>query len=343
MPREHSMSQPSRRRFLGGTGMLLLAAGCAPTSGEASEGPARTVKHEYGTTEISGMPRRVVTVGLTDQDYVIALGVTPVATREWFGQQPGALWPWARARIGDDQLPEVLPRQELDFERIAALRPDLILGVNSGLTKSEYATLSDIAPTVAQPAEFPDYGVPWQEMTRIIGTALGKPGQAGQLIPDIEHRFETARNKHPEFADATGLLATSISGAVYVYAEGPAPRFLRSLGFELPPAAAKLFSDGNRAPVKLSMERLDVLEADLLMLGVYGDVSTSLVTEPLYQRLRNVRRGRDVVLPQQSTVNGAVSFSSVLSLPLALDELVPRFADAVDGTPATAVEPVATP
>jgi iron complex transport system substrate-binding protein len=338
---------PTRREFLIGAASLLVlgAVGCgAGEEGEPNEnasGGTRTIEHKYGATEVSGTPERVVTVGLTEQDYVLALGLTPVGVREWFGGYPGALWPWARDELGDDPLPEVLPVDELNFEQIAALETDLILGVNSGLTEQEYETLSEVAPTVAQPKGYADYGAPWQEITRVVGRALGKQERAEGLIPPIEERFERAHAEHPEFEDSTGILATSIEGAAYVYAEGPAPRFLASLGLEVPPAVAELFSGADRAPVQLSLERLDLLDAaDVVVLGVYGAEEASVATKPIYRQLDVAQEGRDILMPEMSLVNGALTFSSVLSLPIALDELVPRLAAAKDGDPDTEPEPI---
>lgn len=333
-----------RRGFLAAMGGLLAlgAVGCSPETPGPTDGPGRTrsIEHEHGTTEIGGEPSRIVTVGLTEQDYVLALGIVPVAAREWFGGHPGALWPWARTELGDRPLPEVLPVSGLDFERIVALEPDLILGVNSGLTSQEYETLAKIAPTVAQPRGHADYGAPWQDITRVIGRALGRADSAEELVGAVEHRFERARQDHPEFAGAHGLLATSIGGEAYAYAEGPAPSFLTQLGFELPPAAAGLFSGENREPTQVSMERLEVLEADALLLGLYDSAGRGVADKRVYQELDTVRQGRDLLMPKLSRVNGALSFGSVLSLPIALDELVPRLAAMVDGDPATEPQPV---
>lgn len=80
--------------------------------------------------------------------------------------------------------------------------------------------------------------------------------------------------------------------------------------------------------------------ADVLVLGIYGPPETSVATEPVYQQLDLVQQGRDITLPERSLANGALSFSSVLSLPIALDEMVPRLATALDGEPQAKVEPV---
>lgn len=147
----------SRRRFLGlgGAGASLPgAAGC-------------------GGDNNSGSPGRVMTVGYTDQDPVLALGVAPVAVREWFWEQPCAAWPWAQDELGDAE-PEVLPAAKLSFEQIAGREPGLIVGVSAGMTGHEYETLSEIAPIIARLEEYVDFVVPRQEQTRIVGRALGR-------------------------------------------------------------------------------------------------------------------------------------------------------------------------
>ena len=82
-----------------------------------------TVEHALGTTTIEAEPTRVVTVGVTEQDFVLAVGVIPVGVTEWYGEQPYATWPWAQDELGDAK-PEVLTTEDgLDYERIAALEP----------------------------------------------------------------------------------------------------------------------------------------------------------------------------------------------------------------------------
>ncbi len=335
----------TRRDFLAGAGSLLVlgAAGCGGSGSgeETTSSNARAIEHKYGSTKIPENPERIVTVGLTEQDYLLALGIAPVGAREWFGGYPGALWPWAREALGDEPLPEVLPVDELNFEQISTLDADLILGVNSGLTRDEYDTLSEIAATVAQPAEYADFGVPWQEMARVIGRAVGREDRAEELIPDIEARFDETREQNPEFENSTGLLAADLEdGSVYVYAEGPAPRFLTSLGLELPPETAEIFKGEDRAPVPLSLEQLELLESDVLVMGVYG--GGSVAERPVFQSLDAAEEERTLFLPEMSLVNGAITFSSLLSLPIAFDEMVPRIASAIDGDPETEPEEIET-
>lgn len=334
----------NRRSVLWGAGALGLGAlvsGCstAPAPGDPAAG-SRTIAHKFGSTRVTGSPQRVVTVGLTDQDYVLALGTVPVGVREWFGDQPGALWPWARDRAGG-VTPAVLSVESLNIEQIAALRPDLVLGPSSGLTQAEYDRLSGIAPTVAQPAGFADYGAPWQKITEMVGAALGRDEQAAGLVRDVAAMFARVRGANPGFAGRTALLATVLEDGSYnAYAEGPAPRFLVDLGFALPPATAAIFTGPERAPVALSRERLSLLEADVLLVGLYGDrAAAQIAADPVVRNLAVARQGRIVTMPELGTLNGALSFGSVLSLPVALREAPPRIAAALDGNPATAVAP----
>ena len=121
----------------------LMATACAtspapdaaaPAGGAAGGAFPVSIPHKFGSTEITAEPQRVVAVGLLEQDALLALGVVPVATTEWFGGYPGAIHPWAQDALGSAAPPEVLTNTDgIQFERIAALQPDLIIAMYSGL------------------------------------------------------------------------------------------------------------------------------------------------------------------------------------------------------------------
>jgi iron complex transport system substrate-binding protein len=325
--------------------MLVVAAACGSdsesggsgeaTSDEASGGASAfpvTIEHTHGETTIEERPENVVTVGLTDHDAALALGVTPVGVTDWFGDQPYATWPWAQDELGDAQPTIVGDPSTINFERIAELQPDLILAVYAGLTEEDYGTLSQIAPTVAQPADYPDHGVPWDEQTLTIGRALGESEQAESLVADVEAGFDEARQAHPEFEGATGLIVSPYAGNISVFApHDPRGRFLDALGFEQPEEIAEMAGDD--FSVDLSFERVDLIDVDALVV-IVDSLETDpaeLASEPLYANLAVHREGHEAFVENLDDVGAATTFITVLSLPLLLDELVPLLADAVAG------------
>jgi iron complex transport system substrate-binding protein len=306
-----------------------------PTAAPSAETFPLTIDHKYGKTEIASRPERIVTVGLTDHDALLALGVVPVGTTEWFGKHPSAVWPWAQDKLAGAKPELVGDGSTIGFEKIAALKPDLILALYAGLTEDDYKTLSKIAPTVAQPGGYVDYGIPWQQLTRTVGQVVGKAQQADQLVADVEARFAQVRAEHPEFVGASAVVATPYQG-IWVYGpEDVRGRFLTTLGFELPPGLVEI--TGKEFGGNLSMERADLLDVDAIIWLDPKDAQGPL-GGPLYSSLKVHTEGREVFLDSfNDPLGGATSFVSVLSLPFLLDGLVPRLAAAVDGDPATEV------
>lgn len=177
-------------------------------------------------------------MGYSEQDTVLAIGVAPVGIREWFGEQPFATHEWARDELGDAR-PEVLGQGGvLEFEKIAALRPDLILAPLGGITEADYPTLARIAPTVAHPADVPEYGTPWQDLTRSVGRMLGRSERAEEVVTSVQGRFDDVVAAHPEFSGRTAVAAYDFGTSLGVYGptQDPRGRFLVDLGFRFPPA-----------------------------------------------------------------------------------------------------------
>ena len=195
-----------------------------------------TIKHKYGETVVESPPERVITVGFSEQDPVLALGVIPVAIREWFGGHPHAVWPWGLDELGDGT-PEVLTMAygDLNYELLASLTPDLMIATHAGITEEEYALLSAIAPTLPEPAEFPAFGVSWQDQTVLIGTALGLAEEAEALVADTTTAVENTRDQHGGFGGATFAWANPTGdGTYWVVGANTPPMTAAGPGVDLP-------------------------------------------------------------------------------------------------------------
>lgn len=281
-----------------------------------------TIEHKHGTTTISDEPQRVLSLGYQEHDTIFALGVEPIAVRYWYGDENDVIFPWAEEAAADAD-PEILNMPELDFEKIATLQPDLILGIYAGITDKEYETLSAIAPTVPQTSDFVDYGTPWQVATMTIGTALGRAELAEELIAEVEGQFEAVREAHPEWAGQKLAVATYGSDDLSVFSsEDLRSRFFTSLGFEIPAKFDEFAGDLFYAT--FSFEQAELLdEADVL---VWDQVNftkggrTTIENDPLLRQLDVTKSKRVVFIGQ---FEDAFAWNSVLSLPVALEGLVP--------------------
>jgi iron-siderophore transport system substrate-binding protein len=315
------------------TAIALLASACGstaagpgtpPPAGGQAAFPVR-VEHKYGTAEITKAPSRVVTLGLSDQDAVLALGIRPVGAIDWFGERPYGQWPWTKDLWGDKQPEVVGQRDDYNFEKIISLKPDLIIGLYSGMTREQYDTLSKIATTVAQPKGFADYAAPWQEMTKLTGRALGMEAKATELIAAIDQRFARVRAEHPAWAGKSVAVVDAYEPGKYAAfpATDPKGRFLTELGYRIPDAITK--AAGDKYAAEISSERLDLVDVDRLVFLTSDPSAESRVkADRVYQGLKVARDGRALFVPYaQPPVGAAISFNTVLSIPYAIDQLVP--------------------
>ncbi|WP_219418092.1 iron-siderophore ABC transporter substrate-binding protein [Pseudonocardia nigra] len=333
----------TRRRLLTGAGAmgalgLLSACGTDPAPAAApaaAPGFPLRVEHRAGVTEIPREPQRVVTVGFSDQDPLLALGVRPVAVTDWYGDHPHATWPWAQDELGDAQ-PVVLNRgaftgtPDYRYEEIAALTPDLIIGLYTGMDPTQYETLSRIAPTVGPPAGFPEFGAPWQEYTLLAGRALGREDRAEQLIAGIDDRLAAARAAHPQFEGRSAVVAERLEpGLTFVRSPNDQrSQLLAALGFVIPEEIGQLAGDQDGASI--SDEQMGLLDRDVLLwnTGFNPEVRPEIEAAPLYAQLEVVRAGRSVFV-EDPMVSAAWTWGTVLSLPSVIDALVTQLAAVV--------------
>jgi iron complex transport system substrate-binding protein len=340
--------RPPVRRLLAAAGLALATTltGCgggnaedgsapgAPTGAE-SEFPV-TIETDFGPTEIPERPERVVVLGLTDADAVLALGVTPVALQQWLPQYSRyGVGPWAEdlvAEAVDSGEAQVLPNTgvvQYDLEQIAALDPDVLIAISANIDQATFDRLSQLAPVVARPPGTVNFGVPLEDSTTAIGRALGLADEAAALVEETDAVYAEAAEAHPEFAGRTASVARPIDGgyAAWLSADGR-QRIMERLGFELSEQLAAV--DDGAFSTELSSERLDLLEADVLVVIEPAGFEDAVSTDPLLQALTVVRDGRVVTLDADD-VGGAMAYNTVLSAQTVVDELVPRLAEVVPG------------
>ena len=319
---------------------VLLAAGLLLAScGDDAEPAARpanlaesrfpvTVTHKLGSVTLDQAPRRIVALDYPSADAVLALGVKPVGMYK-VGYVAGGMQAWTRAAL-DGAPPELIDTAAgIPLEKIAALRPDLIVATNTyPLIADVYDELSAIAPVVGH-VRGPGVDT-WQEDTLLIARALGRERRGRELVAAAEAKIAAARRSHPAFAGKTVSFFNYVAGdGLYVIndEDDVSIRFLEELGFRgIPDAVAGLSGSGGRAHV--SAERYDLLDAGVVM-GTSPDPEAlaELRDSRLFSFIPAVRRGAFVGLDIGPAT--AMAFPSVLSVPYAADRLVPELARAL--------------
>jgi iron complex transport system substrate-binding protein len=312
------------------------SASDAPTSSAATASTAEgsfpaVVAHQYGETTVPAPPERVVSVGVTEQDILLELGVVPVGVTEWYGEQPSATWPWARPLL-DGAEPEVLSVADgFEFERIAALEPDLIVGTNAGITKRDYELLSAIAPTITSIAGATQYFSPWQDQTLQVARALGREADGQALVDRVEQAYADVAAEHPEWAEMSATFSQGgpYDGQLYVYPAGLSTEFLSMLGFTLTPGLEP-YAPEEGSQAEISAENVDLIDADVIVFATESEAMFDELQDfGTIENLSAVSGNRAVYTDE--VLAGALYFDTPLSLQHVLERLTPQLELATRG------------
>lgn len=302
-----------------------------------------TIKHAYGSTTITEQPQRIATLGWSDHDMLLSLGVVPVGATAitWGGNaQQSTRWFDAQLKeLGGEQPVRYSDADGAPVDEVAKLAPDLILATNSGITKEEYDKLSELAPVVAYPGE--PWGTSWQESMRMVGQAVGRPHEADRVIADTERVFTEAAREHPEFTGASAVFTQvdpkdTSKISVYLPLDNR-PRLLEDFGFRTPPIVEQL---GKNHPGQfygaVSAERARTVDADVML--TYGDQGQTLQMlqgDELLSRIPAVESGGTVVVGAKPSDAVGWTSPSPLSIPPMVEAYAPRIAQALKAASTT--------
>lgn len=286
-----------------------------------------TIEHALGKTTISSEPQRIVTLGWNAEDVVLALGKYPIAMPR-YSFFPSGIFPWDEEKL-QSRKPLLLEGRAVDFEQIAALRPDLILATSSDIDEVAWKRLSTIAPTVAYRAG--PFAADWKEQTELVGLALGKAASAQQEIEKTISFLRDLSERYPQLEGKTFTFGTYFPGSsgvvVYLPAD-PRVSILMELGLQPAPGVLELAkAQPQQTSTSVSLEQIASVDADILIMWYGNGARTAAETQHLFKALGAVRRGTYVALEDPVDV-WSTSALSVLSIPYGFPRFVPRLAEA---------------
>jgi iron complex transport system substrate-binding protein len=236
----------------------------------------RTIKHELGTTTITGTPQRVVVLEFSFVDATVHSGIAPVGIAD--DGDPARLIPSLRDKVGN--YTSVGLRATPNLQVILGLKPDLIIA-DSERQKGIYDQLSKIAPTV----EFPSLNANYKQTLaseQLAAVALNRCDEFKQSLDKHAAFMKKAKEAAPAdehrkalYAVGTDKIFTAFSQAYFT------DDVLAAVGI---PAA--LDGKDGIASLEMNLETLASTKPDIMFLSRKGNmIDKTWESSPLWKSI----------------------------------------------------------
>lgn len=271
--------------------VMLLTAACQPAvpsaTDAAADAPAadavRTVTDALGNeVTISANPQRVVTLTEIDLDSALALGLTPVGSVNGRGQINLPAYLSAMT----DGITSVGSLAEPSLEAIVALDPDLILAGNMiPAIEALLPELSEIAPVVATYQGSDDWKTTFQHVAEI----LNRQGEADAFLAEYDAIASQIATSLGDETVEVSITRWMPQGPVVMIPASFSSLVLADAGLARPEAHAGLAGDHPAHSDPISLESLDLIDADWIFLGTLNEEGATSLAEAqenvLFQQL----------------------------------------------------------
>jgi iron complex transport system substrate-binding protein len=300
---------------------LILVKGCFSNSTKITEltkpnlatSECKVIKHELGESCIPLQPERIIALDESYMEALLALDLKPIATAQ--PNIAGSIIPNLGKKaegivsLGKDSQPNI--------EKMVQLNPDLILGFS--ISAEQYKLFSQIAPTVT--LDYIQFG--WKDAFSRIAETTGKSEQAKKLLDEYQQRVEKIRT----FVNHN-LKGKTVSISRF-YASNQFTEFrtkysfpgsvITEVGIPLPEIQNQLTTNENQPLVSVSLERLDLINADILFIVLDPGAEETFQkykNSPLWQNLKAVKNQRVYTVSSSYWI-----FGNILSANAILDDL----------------------
>ncbi|WP_139992220.1 ABC transporter substrate-binding protein [Paenibacillus paridis] len=278
------------------------SSGAANKAENESTAATRIVKDAFGELEIPTNPKRVT--ALYREDYLVALGVTPVV------QYYNPMW----GKQDYLQLEAPLFDVTGSIEALVVAEPDLIIEVG-GIDEAQYEKYSKIAPTYRLSDEVL---ADTRQTLSVIADLMGIPEKAEKVLSDYDNRISEVKSKLGVAVGDEKIVvlrmnvadqSINIFGAKNIFV---GQLLYQDLGLKAP-AYAEAMTEGNMV---LSQEALPELDADHIILlpsnGTWDDEGNTaalkeMLDSPIWKSLEAVKQGHIYPVERSYWQTGAIT------------------------------------
>lgn len=277
---------------------LLLLAACGQkedtTTGEKQDDTSYTVEHAMGSTTLKKTPEKIVILTNEGTEALLSLGVKPVgAVQSWLGD------PWYD-HISDEMkdVEVVGVEQEVNLEKIAALKPDLIIGTKVR-QEAVYDQLSAIAPTVFSDTLRGD----WKENFKLYAKALNLEEKGNEVLSQFDAHLDEVKQSLGDKTDQEISIVRFMAGQSRIYyTDSFSGVIFEDLGFKRASQQTELFTADNKLgnlAIEVGKEVIPKMDGDVLFYFTYApqgdkaalDTAKEWTNDPLWKNLNAVKSG----------------------------------------------------
>ncbi|MBY0086969.1 iron-siderophore ABC transporter substrate-binding protein [Brevibacillus sp. M2.1A] len=279
------------------------------TGNSEGSGQSYTVKHAMGETTIKGTPERIVMLTNQGTETLMALGVKPVGA-VGAANDPTQFYDFTKSFLEGTK--SVGTEGQPNLEAIAALKPDLILGMKFRHEKI-YQQLTAIAPTVFVEEPRGD----WKENFSLFAEAVNKKAEGEKILADWNKRVEEFKAKAGDKLNTKVSVVRFMPGKVRIYYKNTfTGAIFKDLGLARPAA-----QDKDDFAAEVTKERIPEMDGDIMFYFTYetgkGEASKleqEWTNDSLWKNLNVVKAGKAFKVDDTiwNTSGGVIAANKVL-------------------------------
>ncbi|MBD3885370.1 iron-siderophore ABC transporter substrate-binding protein [Phormidium tenue FACHB-886] len=267
-----------------------------PTTADRSS-DCRVVQHAAGESCVPLQPKRVVALDSTSLEYLFSLGIKPIGA---------TLSDSFASHLKQDltEIADIGNAGEPSFERILALRPDLIVG--GDYYQTIYSQSSQIAPTILFGLE---HSGQWKDVFMSVAQMLQKTDIAEQVMNDYYKRLDEFKQKMGDRLQQTKVSVIRIyPEQINIYLKDSfCGTVLQDAGLPRPEAQNISASDAkkrfdNEIQTSISRELLHQADGDVMFTWTGENTAEAnqqaqrklaeLKSDPLWQELKAIQQNK---------------------------------------------------